>query len=80
MPKNVLGHVVTQLDPERKYPLTQEVQLLVEDTHVKQLDVQRVQTDETETYPAGQVNRQVLLGLREYRFTQERQYVASTQL
>jgi hypothetical protein len=54
--------------------------LLGEDTQVRQFEVQSVQTDETETYPDGQVTRQVKLGLSEYRFRQERQYVALVQL
>lgn len=59
MPKNVLGQVCTQVEPERKNGLAQEVQVLVFVMQVKQLLVQRVQTDETETYPVGQVDWQV---------------------
>lgn len=54
--------------------------MLVEVMQVKQLDVQGVQTEETETYPEGQVVRQVLLGLREYDEMQEMQKVSLVQL
>jgi hypothetical protein len=54
--------------------------LLVEVMQVKQLAVQALQTDETETYPEGQVVRHVLLGFREYDEMQERQKVSLVQL
>lgn len=80
LPKKVLGQVCRQELLERKYGLTQEVQLLVEDWQFWQLAVHKVQTDETDTYPLGHVPLQVLSGLSEYEERQERQLVALVQL
>ena len=47
--------------------------MLVLVRQVKQLSVQSVQTDATETYPVGQVDWQVWSGLSEKELMQERQ-------
>ncbi len=65
LPKKVFGHVWTQEDPERKKGLTHDVHVLVVVMHVKQLFVQSVHTEDTSTYPEGQVSAHVWFGLSE---------------